>query len=161
MGWHPKGIPGALFSDDLYRDDIGYPVPGSTGLSNAELAENDNAMVCKVAADPYGIGYCSAIYVDFDRVQVLGLKDPVTRREYYFPNADPAHRWEVGDDAPTPEQWPMVRTIYAVCGGRADQDGQYTTFADFFLKPGSKGRQCLLQGPLFTASYWRLGVNDK
>jgi hypothetical protein len=175
MGLSPRGSPGDHNEKTGYHDVISGICPDRWQLTfpghkpatvggrklEAVIVENDADMVDRVAADPYGIGYCSSIFADLDRVQVLGLKNPTTGQEYYFPNADPKHRWEVGDDAPTPAQWPMVRTLYAVVGGKAERDGKFTTFADFFLTPGSKGRQCLLRGPLFTASYWRLGVNDR
>ncbi|MHB9024110.1 MAG: hypothetical protein ACYC7E_08030 [Armatimonadota bacterium] len=182
MGLSPLGVPGDHDLNTGYRDAISeicrdrWPQtprwergnsPGPTRKvypkrpMEAVNIENDQDMVDKVAADPYGIGYCSSIFADLERVQILALKDPATGEEYYYPNADPAHRWEVGEDAPTPAQWPLARTLYAVVGGKAEKGGKYTTFADFFLKPGSKGRTCLLRGPLFTVSYWRLGANDK
>ena len=110
---------------------------------------NDVDMVDKIANDPYGIGYCSSVFVDPQRVQVVDLRlaDGSYAR---FPRKDLQHRWEY----PAATSWPLMRTLYAVCGGQAEQpDGN--TLAATMLAPGAAGTRALQAGPLFKAGYFK------
>ncbi|HEY3416840.1 MAG TPA: hypothetical protein VGM23_08155, partial [Armatimonadota bacterium] len=145
MGWHPQGIPGNrdATSPNCYHDNIGGPRQVDGSLPEAVVVENDADMVDKVAADPYGIGYCSSAFADLDRVQILAIRQG--NRTYYFPSADIQHRGELTD---TPD-WPYMRTLYAVI----DSAPGSHTFARLMLAPGGPGTRALQAGPLFQASY--------
>ncbi|MHB9026517.1 MAG: prepilin-type N-terminal cleavage/methylation domain-containing protein [Armatimonadota bacterium] len=113
----------------------------------AVTVQNDLEMIDKVAADPYGIGYCSSAFADFDRVQVLAIRQG--EREYYFPNADIKHRYVL----PVEPDWPYLRTLYAVVGDKAWGAPSSNTFGRLMLAPGGPGTKALQEGPLFQASY--------
>jgi len=54
-----------------------------------------------------------------------------------------------------PPDWPLSRTLYAECGGKAwRSDG--AGIANVMLAPGAPGTQALQTGPLFMASFWTL-----
>ena len=111
--------------------------------------KDDYEMVNKVAADPYGIGYCSSAIADPDKVQIIGLRTP-DGKVHFFPQDDPKARWIM---PATPPDWPLTRTLYAECGGKAwRSDG--TGIANVMLAPGAPGTKALQAGPLFRASYW-------
>ncbi|MHB9026620.1 MAG: hypothetical protein ACYC7E_21010, partial [Armatimonadota bacterium] len=176
IGLSPTGVVGRRTGETSpYSDTI-------SALTEAVTVENDQDMVDKVAADPYGIGYCSSIFADLDRVQVLAIYDPTTQKIAYFPNANIKYRYNVGEDAPVGVDatgawvagitWPMVRTLYARFGGAvantAFLTNNNTTFGSVMLESdvevvsaNNLGRTQLLLGPLFKASYWRLGAADK
>ncbi len=116
----------------------------------AIIATDDQDMVNKVACDPYGIGYCSAAMADPERVTVVDLvqRDGTVAR---FANNDPAHRWQY----PAAPHWPLMRTLYAVCNGKAAATQQGNSFADVMLAPGAAGTRALQAGPLFVAGYYK------
>jgi len=117
------------------------------------ICTNDNDMVDKVAYDPYGIGYCSSAFVDYDRVQPLGIADAsCAGGQGYWPNADAAHRTCLpnpyphgGPNAglsPGAYRWPapLMRTLYVFSRGDGDLLAKYA--------------HLLEAGPLFKCSYW-------
>lgn len=104
----------------------------------AQVVADDSDMVDKVAADPYGIGYCSAGFADNEKVTILGLH--VNDITYYYPNNDPAKRWVVPDDA-ADSNYPLIRTIRVLTGGEGKK---------LALLMHDKG---FLAGPLFKTSY--------
>ncbi|MHB9026516.1 MAG: prepilin-type N-terminal cleavage/methylation domain-containing protein [Armatimonadota bacterium] len=122
--------------------------PGTHPGKEVVIVENDEDMVNRVAADPYGIGYCSSVFADLDRVQTLGIKHP-DGKTYLFPSDNPKYRWNLPKDP----DWPYVRTLYAVCGKDVWGARGSNTFARLMLAPGGPGTKALQAGPLFQASY--------
>lgn len=118
-----------------------------TGYQTVEVA-NDAEMVDKVVNDPYGIGYCSSVFADPDRLSVISLPAP-GGGVFTFPQADPKHRWEL----PATLSWPMMRTLYVQCGGAALVNGS-PCFASEMLAPQSPGLTALQQGPLYRLGFW-------
>lgn len=114
----------------------------------AIIVKNDLEMVDKVSNDAYGIGYCSNVFADIERVQVVGVQAPDGRR-YFFPQADIKARWQM----PTAPSWPLLRTLYAVYGGKASTPTG-NGIVDIMLAPNSPGMQALRGGPLFQASFF-------
>jgi hypothetical protein len=126
------------------REVVGGARPGKKVI----MVASDEAMVDRVAADPYGIGYCSSAFADLDRVQILGITKP-DGTAYLFPSANPNYRWGLSDHP----DWPYMRTLYAVCGeGTWGPDGA-PTFGRLMLGPGGPGTASLRAGSLFVASY--------
>ncbi len=116
---------------------------------NTITVKDDYDMVQKVAADPYGIGYCSSSAADPNRVEIVGLKTP-DGKVHYFPQNDAKSRWIM---PAAPPDWPLVRTLYAEYGGKAWRpDG--SGIANIMLAPGAPGTKALQAGPLYKASYW-------
>jgi len=119
----------------------------------AIVCYNDNDMVDKVANDPYGIGYCSSAFVDYDHVQPIGLVDASCEGgQGYWPNADAKHRTCLpnpypggGPNAgrkPGTYRWPapLMRTLYVYARG----DGSLL----------AKHADILHHSPMFKCSYW-------
>ena len=130
---------------------------------NSITVEDDFAMVKEVASDPYGIGYCSSAIAgsnlvgkgydssvaDPSGIQVIDLRTP-DGKVHLFPQDNSQARWIM---PATPPDWPLTRTLYAECGGKAwRSDG--TGIANVMLAPGAPGTKALQAGPLFRASYW-------
>jgi len=110
---------------------------------------DDYDMVNKVSADPYGIGYCSSAIADPNKVQIIGLRTP-DGKVHFFPQDNLKSRWVM---PATPPEWPLSRTLYAECGGKAwCSDG--AGIANVMLAPGTPGTKALQAGPLFKASFW-------
>ena len=118
----------------------------------AVLASNDADMVDKVANDPYGIGYCSSAFVDYDRVQVVGIKGGgQSNADAYWPNTNGKYKtWLVSpypQTGPGPSgyattpTWPFCRTLYAIVAG---------TSPTALLAAVNN----LSNGPMFACSYW-------
>lgn len=132
----------------FFRSKFGEGEETLTIGATAIVCIDDEEMVDKVANDPYGIGYCSSAFADPWRVQVVDLKlddDEIAR----FPRKELAHRWEY----PTTTSWPLMRTLYVVCGGKSWQaDG--SGIANILLAPSSPGMKALQAGPLFGTGYF-------
>jgi len=108
--------------------------------AGALTVRDDLDMVERVAADPYGIGYCSAAMADQDKVTILALDGK------RYPNQNPKTPWLLpADPAPVPGafEYPLIRTLRV----RASGDG--TALVAIMTDPAFR------QGPLFTTSYFR------
>ncbi len=118
--------------------------------ANAKTVKDDEEMVRKVAADPYGIGYCSAAFADLQRVDILALHW-TDGKTYFYPNQNPQLRWTIPNPLSS-SSWPLLRTLYAEYGGRASTaDG--AGIVNVLLDPRGAGTSWLQSGPLFQASY--------
>ncbi len=117
-------------------------IPGRRAVE----VRDDTEMVDKVANDPCGIGVISSVFFDPDRVDALALKMP-DGKTYYFPWKNPNYRFMV----PAKPNWPWMRTLYAVCGGKAQGP---KSISHVMLTPGGAGTQALRDGPLFKVSYF-------
>jgi len=129
----------------------------------AITVKDDFAMVKTVAANPYGIGYCSSTAADTfreeisdgnptadpNRIQVIGLRMP-DGRVYLFPQQHLQPHKFISANLP---DWPLTRTLYAECGGNAWRSDR-TGIANVMLIPGAPGTKALQAGPLFRASFW-------
>jgi len=120
---------------------------------SAVTVANDLEMVEKVSNDPYGIGYCSSVFADPDRVVILALprnRFPGESANFcYYPQSDSKHRWLVPDSP----DWPWTRMLYAEYSGaawKADGSG----IANVMLAPGGAGTKALRRGPLFGTGLW-------
>ncbi len=109
---------------------------------------SDAEMVDKVANDPYGVGYCSSVFADPERVNIPGVRD-AGGTVHYFPNTNAKHRWEY----PIGEDWPLLRTLYARCAGTTWQVAKDSGIGNVMLAPGAVGKRAMQAGPLFKASY--------
>ncbi|MHB0936185.1 MAG: hypothetical protein ACYC6A_07315 [Armatimonadota bacterium] len=112
------------------------------------VVKNDAEMASKVAADPYGIGYCSSAMYDKERLLTIAIKTP-DGVEHYYPRRSTRYRWVVPDSP----DWPWTRTLYAEYGGaawKADGSG----IANVMLAPGGAGTEALRRGPLFGTGLW-------
>jgi len=123
----------------------------SAGVLNAAIGSraitvtDDRDMVEKVAADPYGVGYCSAAFADPDTVTILSLDGKL------YPNQNPKYRWLVPEHptaAPGEFEYPLIRTLRVL----AMNDGRNTNTTTFgYILADGEFRN----GPLFRAtSYW-------
>ncbi len=128
-----------------------YAVSGLAGLggigTQAVTVTDDIDMVEKVAADPYGVGYCSAAFADTDKVTILDIDGKI------FPNQNPKYRWLVRDDptASTGEfEYPLIRTLKVQMLGSGGVEPLVNgVFARAFAHAEFQN------GPLFRAtSYW-------
>ncbi len=113
--------------------------------SQAVTVTDDAEMVEKVAADPYGIGYCSAAFADADKVTILSLNGKL------YPNQNPKYRWLVPENptvTPGEFEYPLIRTLRVL----AMNDGRNTNNTTFgYILADTEFRN----GPLFRAtSYW-------
>jgi type II secretory pathway pseudopilin PulG len=106
----------------------------------AVRCHDDYEMVDKVAADPYGIGFCSSAMADTSKVRILDLT--VDGNVFNFPQRNTKMRWVV-PETPAASGYPYIRSIRAEVGG----DGKK-------LLPIFAAKN-FLAGPLFQASYWR------
>ncbi|MHB9133668.1 MAG: prepilin-type N-terminal cleavage/methylation domain-containing protein [Armatimonadota bacterium] len=131
------------------RAYLEHQILGGVAVGNrAKVVKDDREMTNTVAADPYGVGYCSAAFTDPDKVRTLDYRY-ANGVVAHFPSDDPKHP-SVYPANPT---WPFIRTLYAVCGGntwRADGAG----IGNVMLAPDAPGTRALRDGPLFQASYW-------
>jgi prepilin-type N-terminal cleavage/methylation domain-containing protein len=113
--------------------------------SLAQTVQDDQEMVEKVAADPYGIGYCSAAFADTDKVTILGIGGKT------YPNQNPKYRWVVRDTPGTAAgefEYPFIR-ILRVLTMNDGRNVNNTTFG--FILADTEFQN----GPLFRAtSYW-------
>jgi ABC-type phosphate transport system substrate-binding protein len=105
---------------------------------------DDYEMVDKVAADPYGIGFCSSAMADTSKVKILDITTSGGVAAT-FPNQNTKYRW-VMPDSSAGTSWPLVRDIRVITGG--DGSGAVSKF----LTPASW--MTFQNGPLFQASYW-------
>jgi len=128
-----------------------YAISGLAGLggigTQAVTVTDDLDMVEKVAADPYGVGYCSAAFADTDKVTILDIGGKI------FPNQNPKYRWLVRDDptASTGEfEYPLIRTLKVQLKGNGGAvPATAGQFANIFQDTEFQN------GPLFRAtSYW-------
>jgi prepilin-type N-terminal cleavage/methylation domain-containing protein/prepilin-type processing-associated H-X9-DG protein len=121
--------------------------------SQAIVATDDQDMVNKVSADPYGIGYCSSAMADPNKVQILGIATGATAANFY-PQTNPKYRWIVpATSSSITVPVGFVRTLYAVAAGNAVASNG-ANFADSMLNTSSNFVTTSLQaGPLFAASY--------
>ena len=155
LGFQPNVIQAYTFDNNsgtrrFFTMHLGTPGQPLQFGARTITVKDDYAMVNKVAADPYGIGYCSSAIADPNRVQIIGLRTP-DGKVHLFPQDDPKARWIM---PATPPDWPLTRTLYAECGGKAwRSDG--TGIANVMLAPGAPGTKALRAGPLFRASYWK------
>jgi prepilin-type N-terminal cleavage/methylation domain-containing protein/prepilin-type processing-associated H-X9-DG protein len=135
--------------------NIPIPTVSSNLTAQAITCTNDNDMVDKVANDPYGIGYCSSVFVDLDRVQVLGMVDATCATgQCYWPNANGKYKTWLPNPYPGggPNNgqssgtylWPasLMRTLAVYGGGDGNLCLIGTTWAN------------LDNGPMFACSYW-------
>jgi len=113
--------------------------------SNCIRCANDPEMVAKIAHDPYGIGYCSSAFLDTTRVAVVNLQLP-NGRIVQFSRDGVLHR------AQTATSWPLVRTLYAECGGKAALPNG---IAATMLAPRASGTSALQASPLFATGFVR------
>jgi hypothetical protein len=105
----------------------------------AMTVKDDSDMVEHVAADPYGIGYCSAAAADTDKVTILGLDGKL------YPNQNPKYRWLVLDTAAHAAgefEYPLIRTL------RLRTKGDGAVLAAMMADPE------FLNGPLFKTGYY-------
>ena len=134
---------------------MGIAIPSVSANYTAQAIQctNDNDMVDKVANDPYGIGYCSSVFVDLDRVSVLGMVDGTCATgQCYWPNANGKYKTWLPNPYPGggPDNgqssgtflWPasLMRTLCIYCNG------------DGVLAAGNFAS--LDNGPMFACSYW-------
>ncbi len=117
-------------------------IPGKRAVEVRDDAE----MVDKVANDPYGIGVISSVFFDPYHVDALALKMP-DGKAYYYPQENLKYRFQLPDKP----NWPWMRTLYAVCAGKAQGPA---SIGHVMLAPGGAGRQALRDGPLFKVSYF-------
>jgi prepilin-type N-terminal cleavage/methylation domain-containing protein/prepilin-type processing-associated H-X9-DG protein len=115
---------------------------GSQGV----VATDDQDMVNKVSADPYGIGFCSSAMADPNKVQILGLVIGGTAQ--FYPQTNPKYRWIVPTTSSSLAGG-FGRTLYAVTAGNAAAATSNTLGAA--LNGGLLG--AIQAGPLFQASY--------
>jgi prepilin-type N-terminal cleavage/methylation domain-containing protein len=129
---------------------------GAAIQTQAVTATDDADMVEKVAADPYGIGYCSAAFADLDKVHIVGIyanaTDPNTTAKL-FPSQNPKYRWLLRDTigaAPGEFEYPLVRLLRVQYAGAGDATtvSNLDGFAQIFGNPEFQN------GPLFKTSYW-------
>ncbi|MEI7833370.1 MAG: hypothetical protein WCJ56_09245 [bacterium] len=111
----------------------------------ATIALNDYDMVQKVAADPDGIGYCSAAFADPNLVDIVAI-DGIG---FPNPNADagPETKYLWPAHAPT-GNYPYMRTLYA-----QPSENPSAGARDFMEKLPVLLR-AVQQGPLFKMSYY-------
>jgi len=147
---------------------------GITVGSQAVIATDDQNMVNLVAADPYGIGFCSSAMADPNKVQILGVIDANGASQFY-PQTNPKYRWIMPNSSAglfggtsSSAAATYGRNLYCQVGGHAAAGGQtgtanLTSFAESMLTTsgtyGSNGSffgNSLLVGPLFQASYLAL-----
>ncbi|OPZ88072.1 MAG: Type II secretion system protein G precursor [bacterium ADurb.Bin429] len=123
-------------------------IAGLGGIGTQAVTVTDDLdMVEKVAADPYGVGYCSAAFADIDKVTILDLNGKI------FPNQNPKYRWLV-PDAPTSTpgefEYPLIRTLKVQMAGNGGTDSSANTTFSFGLRDAE-----FKNAPLFRAtSYW-------
>jgi len=114
-------------------------VKGAEISAQAVISRDDCELVERVAADPYGIGYCSAAMADVDRVTILDLRIGDTIHSY--PSSNPAARrvvpWRAADC-----RYPLLRTLRV----RTAADG--AALANIITTPEFQ------QGPLFKTGYF-------
>ena len=118
--------------------------------NDSTTVRNDNEMLDAVAADPYGIGYCSSAVVDIERVQVLDIVDDQGVEHHFFTQDSKAKLRYL---APAEPEWPFMRTLYVAYGGKAwRKDG--SGIVNVMLAPDGAGTQALHDGPLFKGNYY-------
>jgi len=139
-------MPESYSQTDRYARSIaGITTYGSDSI----VVDNDAEMMEKVSNDPYGIGYCSSLYADPDRVVILGFAGKGKGgRDAIWPRADEKQRWVVPATA-AESDWPFKRSIDVDCSN--DALGKSIQAA---LRGGDLYRN-LTTGPLFMAGgYW-------
>ncbi len=138
--------------------------------SQAVLATDDLNMVSLVAADPYGIGFCSSAMADPNQVQILGIYQPslgvTSANPSFYPQTNPKYRWIIpatSSGLSIPSNF--VRTLYATCDANglaasSTYGGAATApaFIDNMLASPAGvpcvGLAAIQSGPLFQASYF-------
>jgi hypothetical protein len=101
---------------------------------------DDLEMIEKVASDPYGIGYCSAVFADTDKVNMLAIDGKL------YPNQNPKYRWLVPETPaiiPGEFEYPLIRIL------RLRTSGDGAVLAGICTDPA------FLDGPLYVTSYFR------
>jgi hypothetical protein len=145
------------------------------GQQNAITAYSDADMVNKVAADPYGIGYCSAAFADTNRVAILGITTnnklkinahtrPNTQDGQWstciqlYPACIPNKRWILPEQ---PEKsWPFIRNLYLKTNWSSLPAATFTNQLCGLTTNKGKGgagptiADLLLTGPLFRCSFY-------
>ncbi|MEI7833637.1 MAG: hypothetical protein WCJ56_10620, partial [bacterium] len=120
-------------------------IPAGADSPNFKIVANDFEMVQKVAGDFLAIGYCSAAFVDTNRVDIIAV-DGIS-----FPNPDPkasaAERYLWPTQAPT-TAYPFMRTLYA-CPPAEPKAGDTE-----FMKKLPEVLKAVQSGPLFKLSYF-------
>jgi prepilin-type N-terminal cleavage/methylation domain-containing protein/prepilin-type processing-associated H-X9-DG protein len=115
--------------------------------NEAVVATDDQDMVNKVSADPYGIGFCSSAMADPNKVQILGIVNSSNVSQFY-PQTNPKYRWIVPTSS-TGLAGGFARTLYATFGttepGLAASIGTASTYGYLMSS--------ITAGPLFMASY--------
>ena len=120
--------------------------------ANTKTVKDDEDMVRKVAGDPYGIGYCSAVFADPHRVDKLALKW-TDGQTYSYPQQVAKYCWNYPN---LTSIWPLTRTLYAEYGGRA-WTAAGTGIVNIMLTPRAPGTLALQNEPMFQACYWAPG----
>ncbi len=122
--------------------------------SHTVITTDDQDMVNKVSADPYGIGFCSSAMADPNKVQILGIATSSTQAAFY-PQTNLKYRWILPATSSSACGC-FTRNLYCVVSGNAAPSGTANTnFADSMLLPSSSFVSTSLQaGPLFQASYF-------
>jgi len=132
--------------------------PGWQGISRDAIPiRDDREMVKKIAADAYGIGYCSAAFYDPELVTSLGLRvKNVTR--FFPPSLTIDHKridrilYPAGLGA---DAWPLLRNLYVVCSGHAwDVTGGGMAFGNVMFSPQGNGQQALRYSYLYCGNYF-------
>ncbi|MHB9134588.1 MAG: prepilin-type N-terminal cleavage/methylation domain-containing protein [Armatimonadota bacterium] len=120
-------------------------IMGSLGIGyNASLVADDLEMVEKVAGNPYGIGYCSSVFADPDKVRILDIIPAAGGAPLHYPNPNPKYA-SVVPDSYTDANYPFIRPIKV----QFNASKESRAFIHIFRDPN------YLQGPLFMTGYFR------
>jgi len=125
---------------------------GAVG-TQAVVATDDQDMVNKVSADPYGVGYCSSAMADPNKVQILGICPAGTSANAnFYPQTNPKYRWIIPTTTSGLSISGYTRTLYATYA-----TGNVPTASPGASTLGGNLTGCILPviqtGPLFQASY--------
>jgi ABC-type phosphate transport system substrate-binding protein len=124
------------------RDYVGITIP-ALGYQGQTVAD-DIEMVEKVAGDPYGIGYCSSVFADPDKVKILDIVSGGAA--HHFPNSNKQYNSTFSPGYGTSCDYPLWRVV------KAEYITTNTTDSYKFaqIMNDANFRLC----PLFNTGYW-------
>ena len=121
--------------------------------ANTVQVANDLEMVEKVSNDPLGIGYCSTVFADPDRVTILAIHDTTQSpaKDYYWPSASKKFRLVVPSTR-SASDWPWKRSLNLSYNAGTEATYIVRSLCDPY---SSCNLQALYLGPLFKTGFWR------
>jgi len=147
-------MPSSTGSTQYINNVLGFTTFGADTIQ----VSNDMEMVEKVANDPYGIGYCSSVYADPDRVMILGIdwdsSNAYNDGDKIWPSTSTKFRWVLPSFAES--SWPWKRWLdvessdtNTTGGGAGIVNALHSSSVD-----SPTVANLLSAGPLFKMGYW-------